>query len=402
MTRVLAVDWSGAARRAERSIWLAEASRGQLVSLECGRTRDQLIDRVIEIARGDPETVVGFDFAFSFPRWWCEARSWTQGRDVWSAMAEEGEQILSLCEPPFWGRPGKKMPDHDGRRKTELEGRVGSAKSVFQIGGAGAVGTGSIRGMPFLLRLADAGFKVWPFYPAGWPRVVEIYPRELTGKVNKSSRAARLAYLRAAFPELEVDVFAAASNSEDAFDAAVSALVMDHSFNELAALEQTADSYYAIEGAIWRPAREIQASLIPSGGGQADAAPVTGRRPTLAEPFCSLEVEGRPATFATAHELRWKETVRVAVAAAGITPRPDACFSVRIEFRTPEPMTVNDRWDLDNLIKSTLDAMEGVFGLRAWKGVAQPNDDKVVHLDASKRTALPGELAGARIEVWLV
>jgi hypothetical protein len=254
MTRVLAVDWSGAARGAERSIWLAEASRGQLVSLECGRTRDQLIDRVIEIARGDSETVVGFDFAFSFPRWWCEARAWTQGRDVWSAMAEEGEQILSLCEPPFWGRPGKKMPDHDGRRKTEREGRVGSAKSVFQIGGAGAVGTGSIRGMPFLLRLADAGFKVWPFYPGEWPRVVEIYPRELTGKVNKSSQAARLAYLRAAYPELEVDAFAAAGNSEDAFDAAVSALVMDRSFNELAALEQTADSYYAIEGAIWRPA----------------------------------------------------------------------------------------------------------------------------------------------------
>jgi Holliday junction resolvase RusA-like endonuclease len=92
----------------------------------------------------------------------------------------------------------------------------------------------------------------------------------------------------------------------------------------------------------------------------------------------------------------------MAVATAGVTPRPDACFSVRIEFRTPEPMTVNDRWDLDNLIKPTLDAMEGVFGLRAWKGVAQPNDDKVVHLDASKRTALPGELVGARIEVWLV
>jgi Holliday junction resolvase RusA-like endonuclease len=90
------------------------------------------------------------------------------------------------------------------------------------------------------------------------------------------------------------------------------------------------------------------------------------------------------------------------VSAAGITPRPDACFSVRIEFRTPEPQTVNDRWDLDNLVKPTLDAMEGVFGLRAWAGVAQPNDDKVTHLDVSKRTVSAEERAGATIEVWLV
>jgi Holliday junction resolvase RusA-like endonuclease len=76
-------------------------------------------------------------------------------------------------------------------------------------------------------------------------------------------------------------------------------------------------------------------------------------------------------------------------------------YPVRIEFRTPEPKTANDRWNLDNLVKPTLDAMEGVFGLRAWKGVPQPNDDKVVHLDASKRTVLPGEDTGATIDVWL-
>ena len=36
-------------------------------------------------------------------------------------------------------------------------------KSVFQIGGAGSVGTASLRGMPVLQRLREAGFAVWPF-----------------------------------------------------------------------------------------------------------------------------------------------------------------------------------------------------------------------------------------------
>jgi Holliday junction resolvase RusA-like endonuclease len=122
----------------------------------------------------------------------------------------------------------------------------------------------------------------------------------------------------------------------------------------------------------------------------------------VAQHFCTLEVAGRPAPFATAHEAAWKEAVRVAVRQAGVSPRPDACFSVRVEFRTPAPRNRNEPWDLDNLVKPTLDAMEGIFGLRVWNGRPQPNDDKVTHLDASKRTVRTNEAEGARVEVWLV
>jgi Holliday junction resolvase RusA-like endonuclease len=122
----------------------------------------------------------------------------------------------------------------------------------------------------------------------------------------------------------------------------------------------------------------------------------------VTEPFAIIEVVGRPATFATAHEAPWKAAIRAAVAASGVDPRPDACFKVDIGFRTPLPRTVNDRWDLDNLVKPTLDALEGVFGLRAWKGVRQPNDDKVVELHATKRTVIDREVPGATIVVWLV
>lgn len=113
----------------------------------------------------------------------------------------------------------------------------------------------------------------------------------------------------------------------------------------------------------------------------------------------SFTVHGRPATFATAHEAAWKQAVRVAVQASGVQP-VDARFAVSIAFRTPAPRRSSEVWDLDNLVKPTLDAMEGVFGSRAWKGVAQPNDDRVDHLEASKQTAGDEATVGADVTVW--
>ena len=200
--------------------------------------------------------MIGLDFAFSFPRWWCEQRGWTSGRDVWAAMAAQGEDLLAACQPPFWGRPGRANPHPAEQlyRRTDRDAGSGAPKSVFQIGGAGAVGTGSVRGMPHLLTLADAGFSVWPFSFHGWPRVVEIYPRALTGPVNKSRWVSRHAFLRERFPEQPRDLCERAAGSEDAFDAAASALAMYAARDELRSLSSTSDPDYSIEGRIWRPA----------------------------------------------------------------------------------------------------------------------------------------------------
>lgn len=119
-------------------------------------------------------------------------------------------------------------------------------------------------------------------------------------------------------------------------------------------------------------------------------------------PYAIIEVRGRPATFATAHEKPWKEAIRSAVATSSLEPLPDACFKVEVRFRTPVPQNANDRWDIDNLVKPTLDALEGIFGMRAWKGTPQPNDDRVVELHATKRTVRSNEDAGASISVWIV
>lgn len=256
--RTLAVDWSGAVSGAEFKIWLAEAAEGELVRLECGRSRGGVAEHLIAEAGRTPNLVVGLDFAFSLPAWFLEERGLPDGPALWDLVTQEGESWLAACSPPFWGRPGRGRPSlPDDLRRTDREApSVGGIrpKSVFQIGGAGAVGTGSLRGMPVLKQLRDAGFHVWPFDSPGWPLVVEIYPRLLTGPVNKGDAGARASYLAARFPALSDEILERAASSEDAFDAAVSALVMDAAREELARLTPVTDGQLRREGQIWAPA----------------------------------------------------------------------------------------------------------------------------------------------------
>jgi len=264
--RIFAVDWSGKLKGERESVWLAEVRDGELVSLENGRSRGELVEYIVSIAGEDPQIVVGFDFAFSFPRWWCEAQGWRDVREVWGAMGGDGERMLAACEDPLWGRPGKSNPHRPDRRhrRTETEENK-TAKSVFQIGGAGAVGTGSIRGMPHLLTLAQHGFSVWPFDAVEPPCVIELYPRALTGPVNKSRWAARHALLHERFASQPQAMLERAAGSEDAFDAAVSALVMAEHSNEIAGLAATTDPELAIEGRVWKPQRSETARRMSGG-----------------------------------------------------------------------------------------------------------------------------------------
>ena len=127
---------------------------------------------------------------------------------------------------------------------------AGWGESVFQLAGPGAVGVGSLRGMPHLLELD--GFSVWPFDPPGPARVLEIYPRALTGRVDKGRWASRHAYLER-YAGQDPMLLERAAGSEDAFDAAVSALVMGAHADEFAALQQTDDPVERLEGRIWLP-----------------------------------------------------------------------------------------------------------------------------------------------------
>jgi hypothetical protein len=261
--RLIAVDWSGrSGPEQRRAIWLAEASGGELVRLEGGRTRAELVEPLVAEAARDPNLIVGFDFAFSLPAWYLRDRQLTP-QELWALLADEAltpamrryglARWMNGPELPFWTtseayarlRPGQLF------RRTENEMRLPGVqpKSVFQLVGAGQVGRGSLYGMQALHRLAAAGFRIWPFDPPGLPLVVEIFPRVLTGPVRKTSPSERERYLGTV--PVPPDLRRVAAAGEDAFDAAVSAVVMAAGAAELRALPE--EPGYALEGRIWRP-----------------------------------------------------------------------------------------------------------------------------------------------------
>jgi len=145
---------------------------------------------------------------------------------------------------------------------------------------------------------------------------------------------------------------------------------------------------------------QLNETRFPPGAVPASAASTPGGAGIRGkEPFLVLEVEGHPASYSSAAEGPWKAAVRAEIARKHATPR-DTRFGVRITFRTRVPANANEVWDLDNLVKPTLDAMEGVLGKRPWHGPPQAADDRVDYLATSKRTVGADESPGAHIEVY--
>jgi hypothetical protein len=260
----IAVDWSGAIDAVRAHLWLAEAQASGLVRVECGRTREELVGELIERAHREPRLVVGLDFAFAFPLWYQTRLGVRDARSQWLHVARHSEEWLARCSPPFWGRPLVCRPEfaaHESEwRATESERlpiRGIGPKSIFQIGGAGSVGTSSLRGMPHLAKLQDAGFAIWPFDRPRLPMVVEIYPRYLSGAVDKSNAVARALYLEAHLSGEPRALLARAAASEDAFDAAVSAVSMQRFARDFARLSRVRRSALdRREGRIWVPLRD--------------------------------------------------------------------------------------------------------------------------------------------------
>lgn len=338
--RIIAVDWSGASAGATSKMWLAEVDSGELIRLESGRDRTDLIAHLIAEARKDPDLVVGLDFAFSFPEWFatttCEAASI---EDVWSVVSKRGEEWLDACEPPFWGRRKGPRPDVPAAfRRTEQaasEPTGSQPKSVFQIGGPGHVGTGSIRGMPHLSNLRAAGFSIWPFHDVSIPLVVEIYPRLLTGPVTKSNAAARAAYLRDDFPEIPPKLETLAATSEDAFDAAVSAVVMARHADELRALTGATDPTELLEGRIWWP-EEVRGPVSPQA------------RPEQSDyPFCAVDVDA--LVQESRHSVALRDRYPVSPGHTLVVPRTHVASVYDLT-----PAAQADLWDLVAAVRAEL------------------------------------------------
>ena len=248
------MDWSGAVTGAASRIWMASARDGALHALSAPGSREA-VGRALLERRADPAPVlVGLDFAFGMPAWYAAERGWREIGDVWTAARDEGEQWLRDCAPPFWGRPGMRRPHplERGPRATECAGGGVQPKSVFQVGGAGSVGTGSIRGMPMLLTLRAAGWAVWPFDHPSSHTLVEIWPRHFTGPVIKSSAAQRTRWLHDGAAVQRHDWRETMQQSEDAFDAGIAAMGMSR-MPITEALRMPSDPLSRIEGRICDP-----------------------------------------------------------------------------------------------------------------------------------------------------
>ena len=265
LLRFIAVDWSGAKSGAEqrRRIVTADWHAGT-ITLTAGRTREETTEWLIDQARTTPRLAVGMDFSFSFPYWFVKKTSSASIESFWQVAETSAENWLFNCEDPFWGRPGRRCPENHrapawrGYRLCEQPAVIGwQPKSTFQIGGAGAVGTGSLRGIATLRALHRAGFSIWPFHPPAFPCVVEIYPRSFTGPICKSNSAERAAYLRTHLDgQLSQETFDRAASSEDAFDALCSVIGMARQRDDFLKLKQATDGRKLLEGDIF-PGRPI-------------------------------------------------------------------------------------------------------------------------------------------------
>jgi hypothetical protein len=296
--RVAAVDWSGdrsAAGQRKKiwaGVWTEDAAGhvdGGRVTLEGGRTREELGEWLVAMAQETPGMVVGVDFCFSYPAWFLEEHGARDAAEFWRTVVARGEHWLSHeCEDArFWGRRGRyrsgKKPlefsgdqSHRMFRLADLACKVKgeildpanaqavkgiAPKSPFQIGGAGAVGTGTLRGIPMLHWLREKGFRIWPFDASGLregkPLLVEIYPRLLTGEVRKGNRDERRKYLArkqkmsAAYASLAREAVAKAQQSEDAFDALISVMEMTARRDGFLSMKRATAAMTLLEGAVW-------------------------------------------------------------------------------------------------------------------------------------------------------
>ena len=263
--RLIAVDWSGAVAPSaqKKSIWIADWHDGELRDFASGSSREKTIAYIELAVRETPRLAVGFDFAFSYPAWFLKELRCSKALEFWLLVAEgKGEQWLSEPSAYFWGRSKRPLSGapHGAFRATELGmkkamGGKAQPKSGFQINGAGSVGTGSLRGIPYLARLHQAGFSIWPFDLPGLPMVVEIYPRIFTGDTVTSRCSARAAHLdRPQYTDLSANVRNKALDSEHAFDALCSVVGMQAHASEFSRLQQSTDPDELLEGRIWRPA----------------------------------------------------------------------------------------------------------------------------------------------------
>ncbi|MGJ8622014.1 MAG: molybdenum cofactor synthesis domain-containing protein [Yoonia sp.] len=225
------VDWSGGNDRGatpkKDAIWVCAARDGAADEPVYMRNR-QLAERWIRTFLQDELTagrrvLAGFDFAFGYPAGFGQVLT---GSDdpfaIWDWITDRisdapdqnnrfdvAAQINALFPGvgPFWGnglkrdiadlpRKGLAREGHGVPEKRMAEQQASGAFPVWQLSGAGAVGSQVLMGLPTLNRLRRnfaSDLAVWPFEPLDKPlAIVEIWPSLIAKAVKATQPEGRI------------------------------------------------------------------------------------------------------------------------------------------------------------------------------------------------------------------
>lgn len=117
--------------------------------------------------------------------------------------------------------------------------------------------------------------------------------------------------------------------------------------------------------------------------------------------FVTFDVVGRPTGFGGSdNETAWKAAVREAASHNRLPV--DSRIGVDLDFRLGPSQQNNHEPDLDNLIKTTIDALDGVLAPRPGNHPGQVDDVRVNEIRARKRFVDDASSAGVSVQVWLI
>ncbi len=221
--RVIVVDWSGRAarsplRESKDAIWIGLCEAGREEQTYC-RSRAEAKALLATLLAEGGRQLVGFDFPMGYPKGLARRLTGTDSARAlhgWLAdhikdapdnannrfdVADTINRLLG-GRGPFWGCPkarprpflsSLKAVDYTDLglvEKRQVEAENPPAKPVWQLLGAGSVGSQALLGIPVVHWLAQAtGAAIWPFEAPGPLTLAEVYPSLLAKAVAETGDA---------------------------------------------------------------------------------------------------------------------------------------------------------------------------------------------------------------------
>jgi len=306
---VVIVDWSGGndrgAKPTKDAIWACVARDGSVAEPVYFRNRQvfepwfhELIAEEISAGR---RVFAGFDFPFGYPQGFAKAVTgqnnpfalwrWLEGRIVDAPTTnnrfEVASELNALCEGvgPFWGnatktdwtdlpRKGLARAGHGWPEKRQAEQLAKGAFTVWQLAGAGSVGSQTLMGLPVLERVRRAfgpRVSVWPLEPTETEAVlVEVWPSLLAdhiaatlpeGEIKDRYQVRVLAQAISQLPEAAMLQMMAVTRTEEGW---IFGLGHEATLKEATSLRPPPlrnDCFAMPQGAYWTPEADALAHL---------------------------------------------------------------------------------------------------------------------------------------------